>query len=203
MAVRGQFLFHIRTNIEELYSFLKDSTAMAQRIQYLLEGDRFMCLPNGYEVHLKFLAPQIADARYDLFVRQRNMWLWFTKETIQQERCEGFTKDNDAIYAELQGQLAGDSLIDALVWNLPVEWGQDSLDPSQETDMSLDFRQMSADLESEFLDSDPASLEDRYRQTEELGPENTRSPDLSSPLSLSLEDFEAREASPGARGNIQ
>ncbi|PUU79407.1 hypothetical protein B9Z19DRAFT_1064296 [Tuber borchii] len=63
--------------------------------------------------------------------------------------------------------------------------------------------QMSVDLESGFLDSDPASPEDRCCQTEELEPENTRSPDLSNSLSLSLKDFETGKASPGRRGNIQ
>ncbi|PUU72124.1 hypothetical protein B9Z19DRAFT_1139427 [Tuber borchii] len=69
--------------------------------------------------------------------------------------------------------------------------------------MSLDFSQMSVDLESEFLDSDPAGLEDGCRQTEELRLENARTPDLFSPLLLSLEDFEAEEASPGEGGNIK
>ncbi|PUU79715.1 hypothetical protein B9Z19DRAFT_1124812 [Tuber borchii] len=267
-AVRGQFLFHIRTNIKGLYSLPKDPTAMVPRIEYLLEGDRFMCSSNGYEnLTFRFLAPQIANAIYgkyfdgvkmqgmldqgflkringniicltcamlchvlrawqtgifktpaqfkhdvvrDLFVRQRNTWLGFAKETqkafvlnlhwtmtrrlenqhsIRPERREGFTEDNDAVYAELQHQLA--------VRSLPVGWGQDSLDPLQETDTSLDFSQMSVDLESGFLDSDPAGPEDGCRQTEELGLEEARSPDPSSPLSLSLEYFEAGEVSPG------
>ncbi|PUU75423.1 hypothetical protein B9Z19DRAFT_1131339 [Tuber borchii] len=48
MAVRGQFLFYIRTNIEGLY-----------------KGDRFMCSPNRYEnLTFRFLAPQIADVIY-------------------------------------------------------------------------------------------------------------------------------------------
>ncbi|PUU72529.1 hypothetical protein B9Z19DRAFT_1137366 [Tuber borchii] len=64
-AVRGQFLFHIRTYIKGLYNLPKDPIAMAGRIENLLEGDRFMCSPNGYEnLTFRFLAPQIADAIY-------------------------------------------------------------------------------------------------------------------------------------------
>ena len=63
----------------------------------------------------------------DLFARQKNTWRGFEKATqdlfilnlrqtitqrlekqhsLQQERGEGFTDDNDAVYAELQCQLA-------------------------------------------------------------------------------------------------
>ena len=63
----------------------------------------------------------------DLFARQKNKWRGFEQATqdlyilnlrqtitqtlqkqhsIQQERHEGFTDDNDAVYAELQHQLA-------------------------------------------------------------------------------------------------
>ena len=69
--------------------------------------------------------------------------------------------------------------------------------------MSLDFSQTSVDLESSFLDSDPASPEDGCHQAEELGPERARSPDLSNRLSLSVEDFQAREARPGGGEDIQ
>ena len=133
--------------------------------------------------------------------------------SIRQERREGFIDDTDAIYAKLQYQLAAAShgqpamqrqtLIDTRVWSLPVGWGRDSLNPSQETDGSLDFGQTSVDLESRVLDSDPASPEDRCRQAEETAPESVRSPDPSSRLSLSFEDFQPRETTPVDGGNIQ
>ena len=129
------------------------------------------------------------------------------QHSIRQERRGGFIDDNDAIYAELQRQLAGVSHgqpamqrrtpIDVLVRSLPVGWGPDSRGPSQETDMSLDFSQTSVHLESSFLDADPASPEDGCHQAEELGPERAGSPDPSNRLSLSLEDFQAGEARPG------
>ena len=167
-------------------------------------------------------------------MRQKNTWLGFAKETreafvlnlhqtisrrlenqhsIWQERREGFIDDNDAVYAELQRQLAGESHgqpamqrrtpIDALVQSLPVGWGQDSRGLSQETDMSLDFSQTSVALESSFLDSDRASPEDGCHQAAELGPERAGSPDPSNRLSLSLEDFQAGEARTGGGEDIQ
>ena len=93
--------------------------------------------------------------------------------------------------------------IDTLVWTVPVGWGQDSQGPSQETDTSLDISQTSLDLESCFLDSDPALLEDGCHQAEELVPERARSHDPSNRLSLSLEDFQAREARLGWGEDIQ
>ena len=63
----------------------------------------------------------------DLFARQKNTWRGFEKATqdlfilnlgqkitqrveqqhsLRQERCEGFTDDDGAVYAELQRQLA-------------------------------------------------------------------------------------------------
>ena len=87
-------------------------------------------------------------------MRQKNTWLGFAKETraafvlnlrqtisrllenqhnIRQERREGFIDDNDAVYPELQRQLAGErhgqpamqrlTPSDALVRSLPVGWG--------------------------------------------------------------------------------
>ncbi|PUU78002.1 hypothetical protein B9Z19DRAFT_1127417 [Tuber borchii] len=125
------------------------------------------------------------DVVRDCFVRQRNTWLLFAKETreafvlnlrrtitrrldnqhsIRQERREGFRTTMTPITQNC-----------SVTRSLP----------------------MSVDLESGFLDSDPASPEDGGRQTEELGLENARSPDPSSPRLLSLEDFEAGEVSPG------
>ena len=51
-------MFHIRLNIEKLYSLPKDPKAIARRVDAFLEGDRIMCSPNGYEIRLKwFLTP--------------------------------------------------------------------------------------------------------------------------------------------------
>ena len=87
--------------------------------------------------------------------------------------------------------------IDALGRSLQVRCAQDSLDPAQETFMSLDFGQISVDLESIFLDSDRACPEDRCHQAEKLGLERGGSPDPANSLLLSLNDFQAGEARPG------
>ena len=86
--MRAQFVHYIKNHIRELYGLLGDPTAIARRVEYLLEDDRFMCPSNGYEVCIRpspvanqdfqsrltmtwmqpisfrFLAPQIADAIY-------------------------------------------------------------------------------------------------------------------------------------------
>jgi len=49
-GVRVQFFHYIKNHIRELYRLLGDPTAIAPRVQYLLEDDRFMCPSNGYEV---------------------------------------------------------------------------------------------------------------------------------------------------------
>ncbi|PUU79255.1 hypothetical protein B9Z19DRAFT_1125516 [Tuber borchii] len=116
----------------------KDPIAMAPRIEYLLEGDRFICSANGYEnLTFRFLVPQIAYTIYGKY---------FNGIKMQEMLDQGFLKWIN-------------------IRSLPVEWGQDSLNPSQETDTSLDFSQISVDLESEFLDSDPAGPEDGCRRT--------------------------------------
>ncbi|PUU76847.1 hypothetical protein B9Z19DRAFT_1129070 [Tuber borchii] len=191
-AVRGQFLFHIRTNIEVLYSLPKDPTAKMRRIEYLLEGDRLMCLLNGYEIQLDVQVPCASDYRHDI----RQVFQW------GKDARDAGPGIFEADHHHGQPARRRQTPIDALVQSLPVGLDQDSLDLSQETDTSLDFSQMSVDLESGFLDLDPAGAEDRCRQTEELGLENFRSPDPSSPLLLSLEDFECGQASPGGGGNI-
>ena len=50
MAMRGHFVYHIKRNIKKLYELLGDPTAMARRVEYLLEDDMFMCRPYGHEV---------------------------------------------------------------------------------------------------------------------------------------------------------
>ena len=152
----------------------------------------------------------------DLFARQKNTWRGFEKATqdlfvlnlrqtitqrlekqhsVRQERREGFTDDNDAVYAELQRQLARPTQgqtsrqtpFDLRVQD-PV--AQNSQDLSQETDRSIDF------WESRFLDSDPVSEHQQGVEPEGESGE-TYDPDPPSRLSLSLEESPASEAAPG------
>lgn len=50
--MRGHFVYHIKGNIKKLYELPGDPTAIARRVEYLLEDDRFMCPPYGYEVRI-------------------------------------------------------------------------------------------------------------------------------------------------------
>ena len=152
----------------------------------------------------------------DLFGRQKNTWRGFEKATqdlfilnlrqtsiqrhekqhsVRQERREGFTDDNEAVYAELQRQLAWPTqgqtsrrtLFDLRVQDLVA---QNSQDLSQETDTSMNF------CESRFLDSDPASEHQQGVDPEGESGE-THDPDPPSRLSLSLEESQASEGAPG------
>ena len=49
-AVRSQFVYDVKDNIGRLYDLPQDPTAIARRVDYLLERDRFMCSPRGYQV---------------------------------------------------------------------------------------------------------------------------------------------------------
>ena len=78
------------------------------------------------------------------------------QHSVRQERREGFTDDKDAVYAELQRQLARPtqgqtSRLTPFHLRVQDPVAQNSEDLSQKTDTSIDFR------ESRFLDSDPAS----------------------------------------------
>ena len=154
----------------------------------------------------------------DLFPRQKNTWRGFEKTTqdlfilnlcqritqrlekqhsIWQDRPEGFTDDNDAVYAELQRQLAmstqGQTSRPRLTpfdLRVPDPVAQNSQDMSQETDTLIHF------WESWFLDSDPASEHQHGVEPEEESGD-THDPDLPSRLSLSLEESQASEAAPG------
>ena len=153
----------------------------------------------------------------DLFARQKNTWRGFEKATqdlfilnlrqtitqrlekqhsVRQERREGFTDDNDAVYAELQRQQARPteghtSRARRTPFDLRVQdrVAQNSQDLSQETDASIDF------WESRFLGSDPASEDQQGVQPEGESGE-THDPDSPSHLSLSLEESQASEAAP-------
>ena len=119
------------------------------------------------------------------------------QHSFRQERHEGFTDDNDAVYAELQRQLARPtegqtSRARRTPFDLRVQdpVAQNSQDLSQETDASIDF------WESRFLDSDPASEHQQGVEPEGESGE-THDPDPPSRLSLSLEESQASEAAPG------
>ena len=154
----------------------------------------------------------------DLFARQKNTWQGFEKATqdlfilnlrqtitqrlekqhsVRQERREGFTDDNEAVYAELQRQLARPtqgqtSRPRRTPFDLHVQdpVAQNSQDLSPETETSIDF------WESRVLDSDPAS-----EHLQGVGPEGesgeTHDPDPPSRLYLSLEESQASQAAPG------
>jgi len=51
--VQAQFVNYIKNYIRELYGLLGDATAIARRVKYLLEDDRFMCPGNGYEMCIR------------------------------------------------------------------------------------------------------------------------------------------------------
>ena len=154
----------------------------------------------------------------DLFARQKNTWQRFEKvmqdlfilnlrqtitqrleqqHSLRQERCEGFTDDHDAVYAELGRQLARPtqgqtSRPRRTPFDLRVQdpVARNSQDLSQETNMSIVF------WESRFLDSDPASEHQQGVEPEQESGE-THDPDPPSRLSLSLEESQASEAAPG------
>ena len=49
-GVRSQFVAEVKDEIGKLYNLLEDPAAIARRVKYLLEKDRFMYSPNGYDV---------------------------------------------------------------------------------------------------------------------------------------------------------
>ena len=65
-AVRSQFLFYVKERIGRYYDLPQDLTAIARRVNYLLERDRFMCFPRGYEVNVRFVIARPQIMRMDL-----------------------------------------------------------------------------------------------------------------------------------------
>ena len=152
-----------------------------------------------------------------LFARQKNTWRGFEKATqdpfilnlrqtitqrlkkqhsVRQEIREGFTDDNDAVCAELQCQLAmstqgqtSGSRRMAFDQRVQDPVAQNSQDPSEETDTSIDFWELRS------LDLDPANEDQQGVEPEGEG-EETHDSDPSW-LSLSLEESQASEAPPG------
>ena len=52
-GVRVQFVHYIKNHKRELYGLPGYPTAIARRVESLLEDDRFMCPANGYEVCIR------------------------------------------------------------------------------------------------------------------------------------------------------
>jgi len=88
------------------------------------------------------------------------------QHSIRQERSDGFSDDNDAVYAELKRQLGNQTPGDpALRRQMPIATHvgglgglEDSQNRSQESETSLDLSQTSIDWELTFLDSDGSML---------------------------------------------
>jgi len=127
------------------------------------------------------------------------------QHSIRQERREGFTDDNDAVYAELNGQLdnqtPGDPVlprqmqIDTHVGGLAGL--EDSQNRSQERETSLDLSQTSIDWELTFLDSDGSN----HASLDNAG--GAIDSQMSNRLSLSVVDSQSGEAGPGASGPLE
>jgi len=138
-----------------------------------------------------------------LNLRQKIAQRLLEKEhSIRQERREGFSDDNDAVYAELKHQLGNQTPGDpALPREMPIDTHvgglrglEHSQNRSQETETSLDLRQTSIDWELTFLDFDGSN---HGRLDNAGGAVDTQ---MSNRLSLSLEDSQSGEAGPGRRG---
>jgi len=162
----------------------------------------------------------------DLFIRQKNTWRGFARATqdmfilnlrqkivqrlekqhsIRQERREGFSDNNDAVYAELKRQLGNQTpgdpalprqmLIDTHVGGLGGL--EDSQNRSQETETSLDRSQTSIDWELTVLDSDGSN----HESLDNAG--GAVDSQMSNRLSLNLEDSRSGEAVLGASGALE
>jgi len=127
------------------------------------------------------------------------------QHSIQQERREGFSDDNEAVNAELKRQLGNQTPGDpALPRQMPIDTHvgglgglEDSQNRSQETETSLDLCQTSIDWELTFLNSDASnhgSLDNAAGGVDSQ---------MSNRLSLSPEDSQSGDAGPGASGALE
>jgi len=120
--------------------------------------------------------------------------------SIRQEQRQGFTDDNEDVYAELKRQLGNQTLGDpALPRQTPITTHvsgmrglEDSQNSSQDTKTSLDLSQTSIDWELTFLDLDPRSP---HASHDNAG--GAVHSQMSNCLSLSLDDSQSCEAGPG------
>jgi len=127
------------------------------------------------------------------------------QHSIRQERREGFSDNNDAVYAELKGQLGNQTPGDpALPRQMPIDTHvgglgglEDSQNRSQETETSLDPSQTSIDWELTFLDSDGSN----HESLDNAG--GAVDSQMSNRLSLNLEDSRSGEAGPGVSGALE
>jgi len=127
------------------------------------------------------------------------------QHSIQQERREGFSDDNDAVYAELKHQLGNQTPGDPALprqMRIDTQVGglgglEDRQNRSQETEASLDLSQTSIDWELTFLDSDGSN----HGSLDNAG--GAVDSQMSNRLSLSLEDSQRGEAGPGASGALE
>jgi len=127
------------------------------------------------------------------------------QHSIRQERREGFSDDNDAVYAELKRQLGNQTPGDpALPRQMPIDTHvgglgglQERQNRSQETETSLDLSQTSIDWELTFLDSDGSN----HGSLDNAG--GAVDSQMSNCLSLSLQDSQSGEAGPGASGALE
>jgi hypothetical protein len=50
-SIRSQLVYWVKTDLHNLYNLkIGDPTRVARQVAYLLEGDRYQCDPEGYEV---------------------------------------------------------------------------------------------------------------------------------------------------------
>jgi len=144
----------------------------------------------------------------DIFIlnlRQKVAQRLEKQHSIRQERREGFSDDNDAVYAELKRQLGNQTPGDpALPRQMPIDTHvgglgglENSHNRSQETETSRDLRQRSIDRKLTFLDSDGSN----HGSLDHAG--GAVDSQMSNRLSLSVEDCQSGEAGPGASGALE
>jgi len=113
---------------------------------------------------------------------------------VLKERREGFDDNHDEVHAELQCQFSRRNPRRATARELtsnncttPRDYQANIQETSQTTDMSFDYSQTAFAHALRMLDSFPPSLDNLQELTVRLEPQSTQSPDLASPLSLSLD----------------
>jgi len=66
---------YVKERIGRYYDLPQDPTAIARRVDYLLERDRFMCSLRGYEVSVRFVIARPQLMRMDLTQQVTNRFL--------------------------------------------------------------------------------------------------------------------------------
>jgi len=140
-----------------------------------------------------------------LNLRQKIAQSLTKQHSIQQERRDSFSDDNDALYAALKCQLGNQTPGDrALPRQIPIDTHFGSLaglkhcqNGSQETETSLDLSQTSIDWELTFHDSDGLN----HGSLDNAG--GAIDSQMSNSLSLTLEDSQSGEDWLGAPGPLE